>query len=306
MITRLIWLSLALLSLLSSWASDAAGAYEQSWESLTKHQVPEWILDAKFGIYAHWGVYSVPAFGNEWYARRMYDKNDSTFEFHRKKYGEPSKFGYKDLVPLFTAEDYDPGEWAEVIAKSGAKYVVHHDGFGLWDSDVSDWNVGKMGPRRDLYGGLVTELCKKPDMKIIATFHHIRTFDWYPPRRQELIEQGRKAGRDIFDPRYRDYYWNRFIGKYEDFIAQWQGKVAEVVDKYKPDVLWFDGGKFQEEGTQHIVLSVLQNYLNKAEQWGKEVEVLNKLPAQIRNTPKSRKRRTTAGTRRSSARSLEY
>jgi len=266
----------------------AAGKYEPSWESLTRHPVPEWLQDAKFGIYAHWGVYSVPAYGNEWYARRMYDKKDKmgVFEFHRKKYGDQATFGYKDLVPMFKAQNYDPDEWADVIKRSGAKFagiaVVHHDGFGLWDSDVNRWNAGKMGPKRDLYGDLVEALRRKKDMRVIATFHHIRTFDWYLPADPKAVEEGRKAGWDLFDPKYKVFYWNRYIGEFDEFIAQWQAKVREVIDKYRPDVLWFDGGKFQETGSQEIVLSVLSYYCNKGEEWGKQVEVLNKLPTSMR------------------------
>ena len=276
------------LACLGAARPDGAKTYDASWESLVSHDVPEWLLDAKFGIYAHWGVYSVPAFGNEWYARRMYDKKDKmkVYDFHRKKYGDPSTFGYKDLIPLFTAEKYDPDAWADLIAKSGAKYagiaVVHHDGFGLWDSDVSQWNAGKMGPNRDLYGDLVQSLRTKEGMKIIATFHHIRTFDWFLPGDPQAVEEGRKAGWDLFDPKYANFYWNRFTGKYEDFITQWRAKVREVTDKYQPDVVWFDGGTFQDAKSQKMVLSILSYYYNQGETWGKPVEVLNKLPTSMK------------------------
>jgi len=278
---------LALVAERSAAEPPAAGPFKPSWESLVSHEVPEWLLDAKFGIYAHWGVYSVPAFGNEWYAKRMYDKKDKlgVFEFHRKKYGEQSEFGYKDLVPLFRAENYDPDQWADLIEKSGARYagiaVVHHDGFGLWESDVNRWNAGKMGPERDLYGELVEALRRKQGMKIIATFHHIRTFDWYLPGSPQAVEEGRAAGWDLFDPEYADLYWNRYTGDFDEFIAEWKAKVKEVADKYRPDVVWFDGGKFQEEGAQHHVLEILSYYFNRGHQWGKPVEVLNKLPTSM-------------------------
>ena len=154
--------------------------YNPSWESLKKHSNSEWFLDAKFGIYAHWGIYLVPAYGNEWYAKKMYAKreNSDVYQYHLKNYGLPSEFGYKDFVPDFTAENFDPEEWAELIKKSGAKYagiaVVHHDGFCLWDSEITRWNSKNMGPKRDLYGELVKSL-RNINLKIIATFHHIRT-----------------------------------------------------------------------------------------------------------------------------------
>ncbi len=277
-------LKLFMLKHLRVAAEQTGQKYNTSWDSLLEHEVPRWLIDAKFGIYAHWGVYSVPAYGNEWYARRMYDKSDrlGVYQFHQKKYGSQSRFGYKDLIPLFSAENFNPDEWADLIAKSGARFagiaVVHHDGFLLWDSDVSRWCAGKMGPKRDLYGELVAALRRKPDMKIIATFHHIRTFDWYLPPNPNAIEEGRRAGWDLFDPRYADLYWNRYTGKFDNFITQWKAKVKEVVDKYQPDVLWFDGGKFQEEASQHHVLEVLAYYLNKNRQPDKQVDVLNKLP----------------------------
>jgi len=269
-------------------AGVARTKYQKSWKSLTRHAVPEWLQDAKFGIYAHWGVYAVPAHGNEWYAKWMYARSDrrSYYEWHRRNYGAPAEFGYKDFIPMFKAERYDPEEWADLIAKSGARYagiaVVHHDGFGLWDSDVYPWNAGKMGPKRDLYGDLVKALRRKKDMRTLATFHHIRTFNWFLPSSKEEIEAGRRAGWDLFDPKYANFYWNRYTGKFEDFIALWQAKIKEVVDKYRPDALWFDGGKFQDESSQGIVLEVLSHYLNRAEEWGKEVEVLNKLPVSKR------------------------
>lgn len=254
--------------------------YEPTWESLTRHSVPEWLLDAKFGIYAHWGVYSVPAYGSEWYGRLMYDKNNprNVYEHHKETYGGPSEFGYKDFVPMFKAEHFDPDDWAEVIKQSGARYagiaVVHHDGFALWDSEINRWNAGNMGPHRDLYGDLVKALRKK-DLKVIATFHHIRTFNWFIP---EDKEEAGKKGYDLFAPEYADFYWNEATSTIEEFITLWKAKVMEVIEKYRPDVLWFDGGDFQGLDRGDDVGEVLANYYNKSLAWGKEVDVLNKLP----------------------------
>ena len=280
-------LSFLFLAVLVASSSTTAKQFDSTWESLNSHEVPEWLQDAKFGIYAHWGLYSVPAFGNEWYAKRMYDKGAkrSYYDHHVKTYGSPAEFGNKDFAPLFKAEKYDPDEWADIIQQSGAKYagfaVVHHDGFLLWDSAVNRWNAGNMGPKRDLYGELVEEL-RKRDMKTIATFHHIRTFDWYLPSKEEVIEQGRREDWDIFDPKYSDLYWNRYVAEYDDFITEWRAKVKEVTDKYEPDLLWFDGGTFQDGKSVRMVRDILSYYYNKGEEWGKEVEILNKLPTSMR------------------------
>jgi len=262
---------------------------EATWESL-KHEPAEWLLDAKFGIYTHWGVYSVPAFQTEWYAKRMYEAGSGVNKHHIKTYGDPKQFGYHKFVPLFKAEKWDPTEWAQLMKATGAKYagmaVVHHDGFLLWDSDVSRWNAKNMGPKRDCYGEYVKAL-RNEGLKTIATFHHIRTFNWYLPGvggmggaiGPELAEKIKAGGWDLTNPEYADLYWNEPAGcKYEDFLTEWQAKVREVVDKYRPDVLWFDGGSFRQGDSEQIVLNLLAYYHNRADGWGKSVEVLNKLP----------------------------
>jgi alpha-L-fucosidase len=136
------------------------GPFRPDWQSLAKYQVPDWYKDAKFGIFLHWGLYSVPAFGSEQYPQRMYRPGSKEYEHHVATYGPPSKFGYKDFIPMFKAEHYDPAAWARLFKQAGAKYVVpvfeHHDGFAMYDSDLSDWTAAKMGPRRDLAGVLLT------------------------------------------------------------------------------------------------------------------------------------------------------
>lgn len=268
--------------------------YESTWESLKQHETPEWLLDAKFGIYAHWGLYSVPAFGNEWYGRRMYEKDSDIHKHHVATYGDPSEFGNKDFVPLFKAENYDPDEWADIIEASGARYagfaVVHHDGYCLWDSEYTRWNSMDTGPDRDLYGELVRSLRKKEGMKVIATFHHIRTFNWYLPYKvkffepidEELRQEYLSKDWDIFDPEYADLYWNQETGKEEDFIREWNNKVTEVIGKYQPDVIWFDGGQFQDSINELMVMDLLSHYYNKEAEWDKEVEILNKLPVSMK------------------------
>jgi alpha-L-fucosidase len=111
------------------------GPFRADWQSLQKYDVPEWYRDAKFGIFIHWGVYSVPAFGDEWYPRMMYVEGSKEYKYHIATYGPQSKFGYKDFIPSFKAEKFDPAAWAHLFKESGAKYVVpvfeHHDGFAM-------------------------------------------------------------------------------------------------------------------------------------------------------------------------------
>ena len=139
--------------------------YEPTWESLKQFSVPEWYQDAKFGIFIHWGVYSVPAFGNEWYARNMYVQDSPAYQHHIETWGPHTEFGYKDFVPLFKAEQFDAAQWADLFKRAGAKYVIpvaeHHDGFCMYDSDLSRWTAAKMGPKRDIVGELAAAVRKE-------------------------------------------------------------------------------------------------------------------------------------------------
>lgn len=274
-------------------AAAPQGPYQPEWGSLATHPMPEWLLDAKFGIYAHWGVYTVPAYVTEWYPRRMYEEGTRFHQHHTDTWGPIGKFGYKDFIPLFKAERYDPEEWARLIADSGARYaglaVVHHDGFLLWDSAISRWNAKQMGPKRDLYGELVSAL-RRRGLKTIATEHHIRTFNWYLPGTngfgegdiEKIAASLKGKNLDLLDPAYADLYWNAITSTYADFMATWRAKLFEVIDKYQPDVLWFDGGNFRGTETEKTVLGVLAHYHNQASARGQQVEVLNKLPGTMK------------------------
>ena len=140
------------------------GPYKANWDSLSAHETPAWFRDAKFGIFIHWGAYSIPAFGNEWYPRNMYIQGSPEYEHHRRVYGDQKDFGYKDFIPLFKAEHFDAAAWIDLFKKAGAKYVVpvaeHHDGFQMYRSDISHWNAFEMGPRRDVLGELTEEMHK--------------------------------------------------------------------------------------------------------------------------------------------------
>ena len=137
-------------------AVAARGPFAPSWTSLAKFQAPQWYQDAKFGIFIHWGVYSVPAFGNEWYPRNMYKAGTDEFKHHVATYGPQARFGYKDFIPRFKAERYDARQWASLFKEAGAKFVVpvaeHHDGFPMYDYPFTEWSAVKRGPRRDVIG----------------------------------------------------------------------------------------------------------------------------------------------------------
>ncbi|MHC4465594.1 MAG: alpha-L-fucosidase [Planctomycetota bacterium] len=257
-----------ILSVLSS--LSFCGEESMDWEQLKNHKVPEWFKDAKFGIYAHWGAYCVPAFGSEWYPRNMYLKESDVHEHHVKTWGDPSKFGYKDFIPMFKAEKFDADEWAELYIRAGAKFAgpvaEHHDGFSMWASKVNRWNSVDMGPKRDVVKE-ITEALRKRGIKIITSFHHMYNFQGYYSKDIDPA-----LGWDITNPEYEDLY-----GQFKDEkIAhdRWLEKIKEVIDAYQPDQVWFDFGL--EDIPDEYKRRMASYYYSKEKDWGKEVIITRK------------------------------
>src|SRR3954468_11968830 len=182
-------------------ALDHQGPFRPDWESLQKYETPEWYRDAKFGIFIHWGTYSVPAFGSEWYPRMMYTPDSAEYKHHLETYGPQDKFGYKDFIPKFKAEKFDPAAWASLFKDSGAKYVVpvfeHHDGFAMYDSGLSDWTAVKMGPHRDLVGDLAKAV-RAEGLHLGASSHRVE--------HNFFLGVGRMFSSDVNDPKYAAFY----------------------------------------------------------------------------------------------------
>lgn len=280
----------SLILLMSALAIGAGAAtYEPNWESLSKHDAaPEWLKDAKLGIYFHWGVYSVPAYFSEWYPFHMHNKTHEVYKHHVATYGDPSMFGYHDFVPMFKAEHFDPADWAELFKQSGARFAgpvaEHHDGFSMWASKVTPWNAKDMGPKRDILGDLFKEL-EKRDMKTIATFHHARNFqrytDTFDPAKFEANDHAffdshypyyKGFPTSSTDPKLQMLYGNMPADEWNEKI--WLGKLEEVIDNYRPDIIWFDSWleKIPESQRQRFAA----HYLNAAEKWGHEVAIIRK------------------------------
>ena len=160
----------------------AKGPYRDNWDSLSQHRTPKWFRDAKFGIFIHWGVYSVPAFGNEWYSRNMYIQGSPEFRHHQQVYGSQKEFGYKDFIPLFKAEHFDAAAWTDLFRKAGARYVVpvaeHHDGFQMYRSEISHWNAWEHGPKRDTLGELCEEFAKRGIVNGASSHRAEHCFSW--------------------------------------------------------------------------------------------------------------------------------
>jgi len=252
-----------------------AEPYQANWESLRKHKVaPEWFRDAKFGIYFCWGVYSVPAFGTEWYPRTMHLKDKPEYRHHMKKYGDPSEFGYPDFVPMFKAEKFDPDEWADLFARAGARFAgpiaEHCDGFAMWETKLTPWNAKDMGPKRDIVGEMAKAI-RKHNMKFITTFHHTWNHLWEDnPGRwgNYFIGVKRNFPSLLENPKRAIMYGDMPRDK---FVKFWKDKIIEVIDKYQPDLVWFDNelDKIPEQAR----MECLAYYFNKADSWNKEVLV---------------------------------
>ncbi len=266
----------------------ASGKYEPTWESLSQYQIPDWYIDAKFGIFIHWGPYCVPAFGNEWYPRRMYLKDDPAFEHHRQTWGDHQEFGYKDFIPMLTAENFDATEWAQLFKDAGARFVMpvaeHHDGFPMYDSDLTDWCASKMGPKRDICGELA-DAVRARDMVFAVSSH--RAEHWW------FFDGGRLFPSDVQDPANDGLYGpavvaskdknNRADWKDKDwtprpdakFLEDWLARCCELVDKYQPQVVWFDWW-IEQVVFEPYLQRFAAYYYNRGEEWGKGVAINHK------------------------------
>jgi alpha-L-fucosidase len=236
------------------------GPFRADWESLEKYEVPDWYKDAKFGIFIHWGVYSVPAFGNEWYPRNMYRPGTDEYKHHLATFGPVTKFGYKDFIPNFHAEHFDPTAWARLFKEAGARYVVpvfeHHDGFAMYDSGLSDWTAAKMGPHRDLFGDLAKAI-RTEGLHLGASSHRVE--------HNFFLDGGRRIDSDVNDPRYAEFYgpahawleskqtlltdWTYVSDAYLD---DWLARDAEIVEKYRPELFYFDWWIGKPEVRTHL------------------------------------------------------
>jgi len=261
-----------------------AGPYRADWESLQKYEIPEWYQDAKFGIFIHWGVYSVPAFGNEWYPRNMYKQGTAEFKHQVETYGPLDKFGYKDFVPRFKAEHFDPVAWAQLFKEAGAKYVVpvaeHHDGFAMYDSGLSDWTAMKMGPHRDIIGDLAKAV-RAAGLRFGASSHRVE--------HNFFLGVGRAVASDLNDPQYAEFYgpahnWleakdgsplsNDFTFVSREWTDDWLARAAEIVEKYHPDILYFDWWIGQPSVRGNLT-QFAAFYYNASLSYGDHVGVIN-------------------------------
>jgi alpha-L-fucosidase len=227
------------------------GPYRPDWETLRNFVNPQWYKDAKFGIFITWGVYAVPGAVNEWYPHNMYRPGDPAYEDFQKNYGSLENLGYKDFIPKFRAEKWDPADWVDLFKRAGAKYVIpvaeHHDGFSMYDSDLSDWTAVKMGPHHDIVGDLATAV-RAAGLHFGLSSHRAEHNYYY--------DEGRYIQSDVNDPRYASFYgpahpwmndphfiaYNEWSWVSEAWTLDWLARAVELTEKYKPEVFYFDGG----------------------------------------------------------------
>ena len=231
--------------------------------SLKQYQYPEWFRDAKFGIWAHWGPQAVPRQG-DWYAKNMYiqdfynkwtkeetGKPHPDYTDHLERYGHPSKYGYKDIIPLWKAQRFNPDSLMKLYKAAGARYFVsmgtHHDNFFLWDSNIHRWNSVKMGPHRDIVGAW-QKAAKKEGLKFGVSEHLAASFTWFQTAHSS-DKTGPYAGvpYDANDPEYFDLYHEKaasddtlWLTNNPKWQHEWYYSIKELVDMYHPDLLYSD------------------------------------------------------------------
>lgn len=246
----------------------APGPFTADPESFQNYQTPDWFRDAKFGIWSHWGPQAVPRKG-DWYAKMMYDPTKSDYKDHLERYGHPSEHGYKDIIPLWKAERWNPDELMALYKKTGAKYFVsmgiHHDNFALWNSPLHRWNSVNMGPNKDVVG-LWQKAARTQGLRFGVSEHLGASYNWFQTSHQS-DKEGPLAGvpYDGNDPRYWDLYHTpsadtEWLTKNAAWHQEWFSRIKELVDAYHPDLLYSDSGlPFGEVGS-----SLVAHYYNQS------------------------------------------
>ena len=249
-------------------AANRKVPFHATWDSLGSYRTPDWFQDAKFGIFIHWGVYSVPAFGNEWYSRNMYVPGNAAYEHHIATYGSQATFGYKNFIPMFRAERFDANAWVDLFARAGARYVVpvgeHCDGFAMYDSDITPWNAARMGPKRDVAGELATAT-RARGLRFGVSSHTAEHWWWYGLGRSfdsdvrsmtTTAQNGLPPTDLLYGPAAERNlpsadgttshkepnpdHLEEWLPPSQAYLDEWLAKSTEVVDKYHPDFVYFD------------------------------------------------------------------
>ncbi len=245
------------------------GKFQPTWDSLQQYQVPQWYQDAKFGIWAHWGPQCEPEAG-DWYARNMYYPAMGQYHQHLAKYGHPSVAGFKDIIPLWTADKWDPEKLVALYKDAGAKFFVamagHHDNFDNWDSKYQPWNSVAMGPKKDIIAGWA-KAARDNGLPFGVTMHESHAWTFYESA-QGSDKTGPKAGvpydgkltkadgagqwwngldpQDLYAQNHPvgqlNWKWDPKLGSLPDdaYCEKFYNRALDLINKYHPDLLYFD------------------------------------------------------------------
>jgi len=278
------------------------GPFLPTWDSLSKYQVPDWFRDAKFGMWAHWGPQCEPESG-DWYARGMYQEDSWQYNYHVKKYGHPSKFGFKDVINVWKADKWDPEELVNLYKNAGAKYFMamanHHDNLDLWDSTYQPkWNSVKMGPKKDIIMGW-ERAARKANLPFAISVHAAHAWSWYEPSQradkngalagvpydgnlkakdgkgtwwegldpQELYAQNHPLSEDSYDNGKIHSQWNWGNGvtpPSKEYCQKFYNRTIELIDKFNPDLLYFDDTALPLWPVSNVGLEIAAYMYNKS------------------------------------------
>ncbi|AXT58952.1 alpha-L-fucosidase [Aquimarina sp. AD10] len=233
-------------------AKEEKFEFKENWESLSNYEIPQWMKDIKFGIFIHWGPNSVAELHTDWYPRWMYldngimnpqtgeitkNKPHPAVAYHKENFGDQKTFGYKDIIPMWTMENFNAEDWVNLFKKSGAQYVVpvaeHHDGYALYESSITKYNSVNMGPKKDVFKELTDEI--KRQGLISGASSHL-AFNWNFYNQQEYFDTGNPEFSDIYAPPHKPDE----PASAEWLANFWWPRTKEIIDKYQPDILWFD------------------------------------------------------------------
>lgn len=267
----------------------AKGPFRPDWTSLSDYHTPAWLKNGKFGIFIHWGLFSVPAFNNEWYSRNMYIQDMEEWEHHRKTFGEHTKFGYKDFIPMFTAPEFDPEEWVRLFKEAGAKYVMpvaeHHDGFQMYETEISEWNCVDKAMKRDVLGELKKAI-EKEGLVFCESNHRVEHsfFMGHGCEFESDIKQPMSLGDFYYpampEPENMDLF---SPAPPQDFMEDWLARNCELVEKYHPNMVYFDWW-IQHDSVKPYLKKFAAYYYNRGLEWGQQVAISYKHDAMMLGT----------------------